>query len=255
MAKKRDKKGEDDFENEGEGGKGGSIITILLSIVIIIICLAVFSLLIKFDVGGFGSGVLQPILKDVPIVNNILPEQSDAEIASENDYPYNNISDAIKRIKELEVELSTTQTSGQGSSERITELEAEIVRLKVFEDNQLDYEKRLTEFDQEVVFNDVAPTIEEYQKYYEALNPENAAEIYRQVIEQQQYEKKTVDQAERYAKMDPAAAAATLEIMTGDLDLVADILSSMKTIQSAAIMQEMDPNVLAKITKKMSMVE
>lgn len=253
MAKKKDKELEDDFEKED--GRGNSIVTILIAIVVIIICLAIFSVLVKLDLGGFGSGVLQPILKDVPIVNSILPDQSDAELALENDYPYNNLSDAIQRIKELETALATSDTSSQASTTKVAELEAEIARLKVFENNQLDYEKRLAEFDQEVVFADAAPSVEEYQKYYEALNPDNAAEIYRQVIEQQQYDQNTIDQAERYAKMDPKAAAATLGIMTGDLDLVADILSSMTTKQSAAIMQEMDSNMLAKITKKMSLME
>lgn len=253
MAKKKKDEFEDEFEMEG--GKGGGIVSVLIAIVIIIIILALFSLLIKLDVGGFGSGVLQPILKDVPIVNSILPDQSDAQIAEDKGYQYNNVTDATQRIKELEAQLATVQATATTDAQRIAELTSEVERLKVFETNQLEYENRVKEFDENVVFADQAPDIEEYKAYYESINPENAALLYSQVIEQMEVDVKTKEQAERYAKMDPKAAASTLEVMTGDLDLVADLLSSMKTNQSAAIMQEMDPNILAKITKKMSMVE
>ena len=35
---------------------------------------SILCLLIKLDVGGFGSGVLAPAFKDVPVINKILPE-------------------------------------------------------------------------------------------------------------------------------------------------------------------------------------
>ena len=68
-------------------------------------------------------------------------------------------------------------------------------------------------------------------------------------------DEKIKEQADRYAKMEPAAAADALQVMTGDLDIVADILMSMSTKNAAAIMNEMDPDFCAKITKKMSLVE
>ena len=34
---------------------------------------------VKLDIGGFGSSVLRPILKDVPVVNTILPEPTEAD--------------------------------------------------------------------------------------------------------------------------------------------------------------------------------
>lgn len=36
--------------------------------------LIIMALLVKLDVGGFGSTVLAPILKDVPYINRILPD-------------------------------------------------------------------------------------------------------------------------------------------------------------------------------------
>jgi len=126
--------------------------------------------------------------------------------------------------------------------------------LKKFEENQLAFEQRVYEFDQNVVFGEEAPDIEEYRKYYEEISPENAEEIYRQVIEQLQAEQRIIDQAQMYKSMKPADAAAILEEMTGDLDLVAQILLSMKTKEAGAILAEMNTDMAAKITKKMSIM-
>ena len=79
MAKKKSKEelDLDNLENDelGEDGekKGGRIPGILIATLIIAIWLVIFGLLIKMDVGGFGSTVLRPLLKNVPVVNKILP--------------------------------------------------------------------------------------------------------------------------------------------------------------------------------------
>ena len=40
-------------------------------------------MLIKLDVGGFGSGVLAPVIKDVPYLNKILPDSVTEEVSTE----------------------------------------------------------------------------------------------------------------------------------------------------------------------------
>lgn len=58
-------------EEEEEGGS--KVAVIVATVIFIAIWLAILALVIKMDIGGFGSTVLQPILKDVPYVNSILP--------------------------------------------------------------------------------------------------------------------------------------------------------------------------------------
>lgn len=233
--------------------KGGSrIVTVLIAVLIVLIWLAIFALCVKFDVGGFGSGVLRPILKDVPVVNRILPDVSDTQLAEENDYKYSDIAKANARIKELEKELENYENTSSSTGSQVLDLQAEVARLKVFEDNQLDYERRLKEFNDEVVFAKQAPDIEEYKKYYEEIDPTNAEEIYRQVCEQLEADKLVQEQADRFTKMDPKAAASTMQEMTGDIKLVCQILKAMKPAQSAAIMNEMDPLFNAKVVKRLS---
>ena len=237
--------------DEKEKKEGNKVLTILIALLIAIIWFAIFALLIKLDVGGFGSGVLRPILKDVPLINRILPEVPEEKLAEENDYDYSSLPEAVARIKELEQQLEDINKNNTGKEETSAELQAEIDRLKVFEENQLTFEERQKEFDKKVVFADAAPDIEEYKKYFEEINPANAEEIYRQVIEQLQYSDAILEKANIYKNMDSAAAAEILETMTADVESVAQILLAMKPKESAEIMAEMDSLVAAKITKKM----
>jgi len=248
MAKKNKK---DQSDITSKGSVKGKLFALFLILLIVFVWLAIFALLIKLDVGGFGSSILRPLIKDVPIINKVLPEVSDEQLAYENNYPYKTLEDAIERIKELELQIETLTDNDTDSADKIKELEAEVSRLKVFEENQLAFKEKQKEFDEEVVFGENAPSIEEYKKYYESINPTNAEEIYRQVVEQSQVSKSIQEKANIYKKMKPDAAAKILETMTADIDLVAQMLLSMSPSESSAILAEMDSTAAAKITKKM----
>lgn len=250
--KRKKKKNRDGEEKEGPVSR---LMTVFVILFIVGIWLVIFGLLIKYDVGEFGSRVLRPVLKDVPVLKEILPEVPDETVAEENNYPYRNLSEAMVRIGELEAELAELKGKKDGRKNYLAELEAEVQRLKTFEENQLQFETEKDKFDREVVFNEKAPDIEEYKKFYEEIDPDNAAEIYRQVIEQKEIEDKLAEQAEMYKSMEPVKAARILGGMSGDLELVARILLNMKTKESGAILQEMDPNMAAKITKKISLIQ
>ncbi len=251
MAKKK-KKSNDDLDLDRRDGeeaeeKSGGIVGFLLALLIILIWIVIFALLIKMDVGGIGT-MLRPALKNVPVINKILPEASDAEIIEENGNKYKTLAEAIERIKELEKEVEQYKANGSNNDEQIAQLQAEISRLKIYEENQEYFEQLKKEFDEQVVFNENAPDIEEYKKWYEEINPDNAASLYEQVVERIQFSKKIQDWATTYASMDPAAAAAIMEEMTGDAYVVTRILLCMTPKQRAAVMAEMDPVYAAKLT-------
>ena len=69
-------------EGEGIGSKIGTAVIIVL---IVIIWLAIFALLIKMDIGGMGTK-LRPLIKDVPVLNLILPDVSDDVLINEQNY-------------------------------------------------------------------------------------------------------------------------------------------------------------------------
>ena len=255
MAKKKSKEELDiddslDMGEEAESTGGNKFLNALIVIAVIIIWLAIFALLIKMNVGGIGS-MLRPYLKNIPVINMILPEATDEEIAEETGGKYKNLSEAIDRINELEAQLASYQNSDSNDASTIAELQAEVARLKVFEENAQYYQDLKDRFDKEVVYADNAPDISNYKQWYESIDSDNAAKLYQQVVKDLQETQKVKDWAEAYAKMDPDKAAAILEEMTGDTNLVAKILNCMTAKQRAAVLAEMDPVYAAKITKIM----
>lgn len=249
MAKKDDKK------NKEQESAGSKLVTTLIAIIIIIIWLAVFAFLIKMDVGGIGSKVLYPVLKDVPVVNKILPEASEEQQASEGNYKYTTLKAANARIKELEGQLASESGTTNANSDYIKELENQVKDLQRYKDNEDAFNKRVADFDEKVVFAENAPEISEYRSYYESINPENAEKIYKKVVEAERYSEKAKELATMYANMEPASAAQALSEMKENLDLVCDILENMGEKKAAAVLQEMDSVYAAQLTRKISAVK
>lgn len=245
-------------EDAKEKKSGNKIVSVLIVFLIIFIWLAIFAALIKLDVGNFGSKILYPVLKDVPVVNKVLPSvpEEEYEAGTAANHTYTSLAQAIEKINELEKKLASYDTNNSANTDYITQLENEIANLKTYKDSQDAFEQRVLDYDKNVVFGDEAPDIEEYKKYYEQISPDNAQKIYAQVVEQYQYDERIKQQADAYGKMEPAAAAQILQQMTsGDLDLVAGILREMSTTKSAAILAQMDVETAAQVTKKMTYVK
>ena len=235
-------------EDEDTGG----ISVVLVTILIVIIWLAILALLIKLDVGGFGSGVLSPVLKDVPVINKILPGDTVTETTDEESYGgYTSLKEAVDTIKELELELEKAQSQNQTDDTEIAEMQAEIERLQTFEKKQVEFERIKNEFYEEVVYAEKGPGAEEYQKYYESIDPTTAEYLYKQVVQQLEEDAMIQDYAQAYAEMKPKQAAAIFEEMTGNLSLVARILGTMDADTRGQILGAMDPEIAARITKIM----
>lgn len=216
---RRNKRNNNTTDDVGvEEKKGNKLVSILIGILIILVWLVIFAALIKFDVGGFGSSVMRPIFKDVPIINKILPDANDTEVSTD-EYPYKNLAEAIDYIKDLEKQIDKYKKSGDDSATQIADLQAEVDRLKTFEDNQTAFEQEKKQYYDEVVFGDSAIDYENYKRYYEEIEPDYAAELYKQVAQQYLYDEQYKDLAEAYTNMKPAKAAAALYEMTGNMDM------------------------------------
>ncbi|MGN0497250.1 MAG: MotE family protein [Lachnospiraceae bacterium] len=249
MAKKNKKN-----KNENGEGIGSRIVSAIFVILIIIVWLVILAALIKFDVGGFGSGVLRPVLKDVPVINKILPEPSEEELEEEleetDDDKIATLSQAKELIAQLKEDNETLTKDNKQLKEDVEDLTNEVSRLKEFEDEQTDFQKQKEEFYNEIVYGEKAPDADTYKEWYESIDSANAEAIYRQVISNNQADTELKNLAKTYENMKPAEAAAVLE-KVANLDTVAEILSAMKAESRAKIMDEMDPDFAANVTKKL----
>ena len=232
-----------------EEGKGSKAVTIIIVLVIVIIWLAIFGVLIKLDVGGFGSGVMYPILKDIPVLSMVLPEPKEAENTVKT---YDDLDEANEKIKELEEKIAAKSTSDGKNTSEIDKLRAENARLKKYAADQAQFATRVYDFDKQVVFGDKAPDTVEYYNYYSELNKDKAEKLTNKVAKKFNYSQKIKDQAETFTKMQPAQAAAALTEMSGDLTLVAKILDCMQASKAAVILDQIEPTVMAQIVTKMT---
>lgn len=250
--KKEEKKNKQMLEGmeEEEGGSSKAAI-FFATLIIILVWVVIIALVIKWDVGGFGSTVMTPLLKNVPYVNRILPE-SDEVISTEDEYPYRSLDEAVAYIKELELELAEAQAGNSDYNAYVAELEAQAEKLKEYEAEQAAFEEEKEKFYREVVFSDEAPDIDEYRQYYESIDPANAEQIYKQVISQQAASDEIKDYVKTYSNMKPKAAAAIFDTMTDNLDLVAEILENMDAESRGNIMANMNEDTAAKVTEIMN---
>ena len=248
--KKKKKDKEAGAEEEGEEEKLGSkIALVFVTLLIIIIWLAIIAILIKADVGGFGSTVLRPILKDVPYLNRILPEDpSDGLVPEDTQYQYDSLEDAVEQIKALELLLDEANADKEKNEQTIESLQEQIAELSKYREEQAEFEELQQKFYREVVFSEEAPDIEEYKAFYESIDKANAEALYKQVVEQITYNERAEEYAKTYSSMKPSEAAAIFNTMTNDLNLVADILLNMDTQSRADILGKMDVETAAKLT-------
>ncbi len=235
-----------------DDSEGGTISAVAVTIFIVLIWLAILCLLIKLDVGGFGSNVLRPVLKDVPVLNWILPKDDTTETTDEEAYGgYTSLREAVDQIKALERQIEQLQTIGNADEEELAQLRAEVERLRTFEENQLNFEKIKNEFYEEVIYAENGPGVDAFIEYFESMDPTTAQTLYAQVIAEQQVDAELEAYAQAYSEMKPKEAAAIFEAMTDDLELVAKILNQMTAEDRGNILGVMDPNVAAMLTKLM----
>ncbi len=251
-AKRRAKEIAKQEEELAEDEESNGLLTFGATLLIVALWLAVICVIVKLDIGGFGSSVLTPLLKDVPVVNRILPGVSLTETTDPESYGgYTNLRDAVDQISALELELERLQTASLAKDEELETLKAEVIRLQEFEEKQVEFQRIRTQFYEEVVYSDKGPGAEAFQEYYESMDPTTAEYIYKQVIVQLQESKEVQDYASAYSLMKPKKAAGIFEEMTDNLDLAARILKTMNAESRGAILAEMDAEIAARLTKIM----
>ncbi len=253
-AKKRAAEIEAAEEELEEGGGGNGFVTFLATLFIIALWIGVICVVIKLDIGGFGSTVLTPILKDVPVVNRILPGNTSTYTKDGESYGgYTNLQDAVNQIYELERQLEVYQTADASKDERIKALEEEVTRLSEFEKMQVEFQRIRNEFYEEVVYADNGPGAEAYVAWYETMDPTTAQTLYKQVVADLQASAKVTSYAQAYAEMEPKDAAEIFEKMTDTegLNIAAQILENIDAQSRGEILAQMDPTVAAKLTKIM----
>ncbi len=236
-----------DSESSGNG-----VAVFFVTLLLVVIWIGITILFIKLDVGGIGTNFVAPIIKDIPVLNKILPADSITETNdTESYYGYSSLADAVNQIKYYETQIDSQLDTIETYEAQIAALTEEVRRLETFEDNQVEFDRIKTEFYEEVIYNENGPGPEAFMEYYESMDPETAELIYQQVVTQENYSAEIEEYAQAYSEMKPKEAAGIFEAMTDDLELAALILGAMQPDDRGKILGVMDPEIAARITKIM----
>ena len=247
---------------EINGDNAGGFATIVITFLIILIWLAIMALLIKLDVGGFGSDILAPILKDVPYVNLILPDTAKNSTYDESQVDYssaessggtsiNSLEEANAYIRKLENMLQSEMEQNSSYASTIDKLNAEVTRLEPFERQQKEFYEERASFYASVVYGDYAPDAAAYASYYAMIDPDTAAKIYEQVVKGELDDEAIKAFATTYSGMKAKQAAQIFDEMINEnqIQLVCRILAQMTIENRGDILAQMEKENALKCTQ------
>ncbi|MDE6357318.1 MAG: hypothetical protein K2L15_01865 [Eubacteriales bacterium] len=220
----------DEYEEEKKPKKKkGCLIMVILSVIIIAILVAILG----FNAGGIRDKYLRNTLEKIPIVKNLLPPLEEENL--NNEEQVETVSKEQETINALTLEIEN--------------LNAEIKRLKAFEENQIQFKAEKEEFDRMIASNDPKA----YSEFYESIAPENAEKLYQEAVQKAETDKQFKDYISTFENMKKDSAAKILEelIMT-DMDLVVTILENLSSTKRSEILTAMDAKNAAACAKLLS---
>ncbi|NLX77378.1 MAG: hypothetical protein GXZ01_08460 [Clostridiaceae bacterium] len=252
-------------KKEIKSGILDSLLTILVSILIVLVIFGgAFYYLLKNDIGGLGE-YFRPSIERIPVLKLALPPLPETEDPYDPKHltqkelltKYNELrainrelteqlEDANKRIADLEAEKSRWSSMAR-EGQVILEKNEETLKQVIEKMEQLDNDRK--EFDRLVAMGDEGA----FARYYEKVDPENAKELYSEIVQKEAVKENYKDLAKSYTEMEPANAAAILtELGREDMELVVNLIEAMKNNEKAEIIENMDPRFAAELMKSIA---
>lgn len=221
-------------------GKGKKIAFLLIFILIIAALAAVFI----FNLFDIREKYLRPVLQNVPIVKNILPETQE-----QDEFGAMTKEQLVVEVKKMRSENERLQESNNVLNDRIKTLQSENTSLKELESQYEEFRTEREQFENMVASGDP----QAYANFYEGINPEHAEELYKEAIVSTSADTELKNYVQTFENMKKDAAAKALEELVGtDMDLVVRILQNISTEQRGAILSVMDTANTAAIIKQMA---
>lgn len=214
-----------------------------IPLIIILFVIGVLVAVVGFDVLGLRTKYLNGLLRNIPIVKDLVPE--------DNNNQQNNVSneELLAQIDMLNKTIEDNKTEIESLNKKNDAYVQQIAKLQEFEKKQEDFKAQKAEFDNMIALND--PNA--YAKFYEAIDPQNAEALYKEVVGTNQNTKELNNYVATFSDMDEARAAGIFEQMIAtDMDLVVLILKNITPETRGAIIGRMAPENGASVAKMMA---
>jgi len=230
---------EDKKRNKGAGPK-------VVPLLILILIIGGAAWVVGSNQFGLRDTYVMPLLRQIPIINNVVPAASaapgDALTSMTND-------ELIAMINQLQTQVTQNQSTIDGLNQTLQTDADTIANLKTYQDAQTQFAQDKAAFEQEIALNNP----QAFMDYFQGQEPDNAAQIYQQVVGNAQNDKMVKQYISSISQMDDSPAAAMLSaLIPTDMDLVVNIMKNLSSDRAAAILSAMNAQDAAAITKQMS---
>ncbi len=238
--RKRQEKLDKKAAKKEKKGKGGLIVPVLFLFLLFGALVAIF----VFNTFNLRDKYLRPFLEKIPIVKNVLPA---AEDVPTDEYAAFDRAQFIDEITRLQKSLEDRDKEIKTVNDKNAQFTDEINRLKEIESQQLQFKADKEAFDKMIAENNP----EAYSSFYEKISPENAQALYKEAVVAVQKSKEVTRYMNMIQNMDATSAAKMLEeLVITDLNLVVNIINSIKPEIAAEILAGMTPKNAATVIKR-----
>jgi hypothetical protein len=225
--------------------KGMLGLIVLLALVILIL---IFIALTAFNAFGLRDNMLYPLLRNVPVIGNMIPDPIYGEAEG---------VDIAVTVAELEAEtytLAAENASLEAQLENLTgtieQLERENARLAEFEALHEERTAQREAFDRDLAMENP----EAFMNFFETTHPGLAEELFISITQEQFDEERWRNYLASWINMNPLQVANVIESMlTTDMRLIVrvmlelpepfrgNILNSLAPDSAAAVLRQMEP--------------
>lgn len=168
------------------------------------------------------------------------------EIKSKRDDLENQLREANKKITELQTRVDEIGNIKEEADKTLKNSEEKNAQTEALQKKFADERKKL---DEAALKGDKTA----FRDYYEKADKEVAKKVYEEILKDQKASDEAKKVTQMYEAMDPAASAKIFEQMgNSKIDLVVDILKSMKKEITAEILAAMDPVFSSKVAERLS---
>jgi len=245
-----------------EKKKSSGLFTFLFPILLATtIIFGVWAYFIKSNKFGLGEKYRNS-LKNVPIVNMVLPPNPDPEAAE-----YMSDDQIVQKYEEFRIKNKEYKKQIEEQKKTISELQKYKDNEKAMrstnqtersfveeEKKKIANERKQLQSDKLKFAIDIKNTDKKgFTEYFEKMDKDTAAKVYEKVLKENKVSADVANYVKTFELMEPASAASVLESMgVSNLDLVANIIKLMKKQSASEIMANMDPVFAANLSDRIA---
>ncbi|MDR1665384.1 MAG: hypothetical protein LBR83_10780 [Clostridiales bacterium] len=187
-------------------------------------------------------------LSSAPLIGQYFPAPAEGTAEPVNEYAVMAPEEIESIVTALEIQIERLQADIQTAQEQRADDLSTISNLRQYESQIENYRALKQALDVVIATGDPSG----YAEYFESVSPENAAEIYAEIMNRLQYNAEERKVAATYSEMKADAAAEGLQAMLApNSDMVVRILKNMDPRNRAEIFNEFEPANLAIVTQLM----